>query len=170
MEKEIFDTITDYIFSVQALVDRVNRMYTVKLEGVRISDSITHLVKRIDRVELEGAKLVDIKYDNSVSLEIREKLSIYILATEILIDRLENKKGDIWFAISQIEHYEDILLKELKNHVKQNEIDLLVKEWLPTFKNVKLNEGLLLQFKKDCTKHGVKTIEILTKMLRLQAE
>ena len=166
MEKEIFDTITDYIFSVQALVDRINRMYTVKVEGERISDSITHLIKRIDRVELEQTKLVTMIYDNSVTLELRYFLTNYITATDILIDRLEYKKGDINFAISKIEHYEDKLLKELKKHIKQSELDKFIDDWLPVFKHFKISNQLMNRFKQECEQKGFKLINVLTEMLK----
>lgn len=166
MEKEIFDTITDYIFSVQALVDRVNRIYTVKLGGDRVSDAITHLTKRIDRVELEGAKLITMKYNNSVTLELRRLLSNYIISTDILIDRLEGKKGDIQFAVNRIEHYEDKLLKELKKEVKQTELDKFIDDWLPVFKHFKIPNQLMNKFRQECEQKGFKLINVLTEMLK----
>lgn len=166
MEKEIFDTITDYIFSVQALVDRINRMYTVKIEGDRISDAITHLSKRIDRVELEGVKLISMKYNNSVTLELRRLLTNYIISTDILIDRLEYKRGDINFAISKIEEYEDKLIKELKNHVKQTELDKFIDEWLPVFKHFKIPNQLMNKFREECEQKGFKLVNVLSEMLK----
>ena len=166
MEKEIFDTITDYIFSVQALVDRVNRMYTVKLEGDRISDSITHLAKRIDRVELEESKLTTMKYDNSVTLELRQILSNYMIATNILISRLEVRKGNVDYAINRIEYYEDRLLKELKNHVKQSELDKFINDWLPLFKHFKIPKQLMNKFREECEQKGFKLVNVLYEMLK----
>ena len=168
MEKEIFDTITDYIFSVQALVDRVNRIYTVKLGGDRISDAITHLSKRIDRVESERTKLVSMDYliFFSIDFEIRQLITNYMIATDILIDRLEYKRGDINFAISKIEHYEDKLLKELKKHVKQTELDKFIDEWLPVFKHFKIPNQLMNKFRQECEQKGFKLINVLTEMLK----
>ena len=166
MEKEIFDTITDYIFSVQALVDRVNRMYTVKIEGDRISDSITHLLKRIDRVELEKTKILVNLDVNLTPITLLAYLNNYVLITDMLIDILENNNGDVRLAINRIEHYEDKLLKELKKHIKQSELDKFIDDWLPVFKHFKIPNQLMNRFKQECEQKGFKLINVLTEMLK----
>lgn len=166
MEKEIFDAITDYIFSVQALVDRVNRMYTVKIEGDRISDSITHLLKRIDRVELEKTKILVNLDVNSTPIILLDYLINYILITDVLIDILENKNGDVRLAIYRIEHYENKLLKELKKHIKQSELDKFIDDWLPVFKHIKIPQQLMNRFRKECEEKGFKLINVLEEMLK----
>lgn len=168
MEKEIFDTITDYIFSTQALIDRINRMYSVKLDGHRITDSITHISKRIDRVELEQTKLISIINQISVSLEIKDILSKYMIAVDILIDYLEFRKGDIRVAINRIEIYEDKLLQELKKDVKQSELEKFIDDWLPVFRYFKLPPQLMNRFRKECEEKEFKLINVLEEMLKRQ--
>lgn len=168
MEKEIFDTITDYIFSTQALIDRINRMYSVKLDSHRITDSITHLTKRIDRVELDQTKLISMNYHNSVSLEIKDILSNHIIAVNTLIDYLELKKGHIRTAINRIEYYEDKLLQELKKDVKQSELEKFVDDWLPVFKHFKIPLQLMNRFRKECEEKEFKLINVLEEMLKRQ--
>lgn len=168
MEKEIFDTITDYIFSTQALIDRINRMYSVKLDSHRITDSITHLSKRIDRVELEQTKLISMNYYNSVSLEIKDILSNHIIAVNTLIDYLELKKGHIRTAINRIDYYEDKLLQELKKDVKQSELEKFIDDWLPVFKHFKIPPQLMNRFRKECEEKEFKLINVLEGMLKRQ--
>ena len=166
MEKEIFDTITDYIFSTQALVDRVNRMYTVKIEGDRISDSITHLLKRIDRVELEKTKILVNLDVNSTPITLLAYLTDHILITDLLIDILENNNGDVRLAIKRIEHYEDNLLKELKKEFKNTELDKFIDDWLPVFKHFKIPNQLMNKFREECNQKGFKLVNVLTEMLK----
>lgn len=166
MEKEIFDTITDYIFSTQVLIDRINRMYSVKLDSHRITDSITHLTKRIDRVELEQTKLISMNYHNSVPLEIKYILSNHIIEVNTLIDYLELKKGYIRSAINRIEYYEDKLLQELKKDVTQSELDKFIDDWLPVFKHFKIPNQLMNKFREECNQKGFKLVNVLTEMLK----
>ena len=173
MEKEIFDTITDYIFSTQALIDRINRMYSVKLEGHRITDSVTHLSKRIDRVELEQTKLISIINQNSVSFKINDTLSKYMIAVDILIDYLEFRKGDIRkgdirVAINRIEFYEDKLLQELKKDVKQSELEKFIDDWFPVFRHFKIPPQLMNRFRKECEEKEFKLINVLESMIKRQ--
>ena len=168
MEKEIFDVITDYIFSTQALIDRINRLHSVKLEGHRITDSITYLSKRIDRVEIEQTKLISMNYHNSVSLEIKDILSNYIIAVNILIDCLEFKRGHIRTAINRIEYYEDKLLQELKKDVKQSELEKFIDVWLPVFKYFKIPPQLMNIFRKECKEKEFKLINVLELMMKKQ--
>lgn len=166
MGKEIFDTITDYIFSTQALIDRINRMYSVKLDSHRITDSITHLTKRIDRVELEQTKLISMNYHNSVSLEIKYILSNHIIAVNTLIDYLDLKKGHIRTAINRIEYYEDKLLQELKKEFKNTELDKFIDDWLPVFKHFKIPNQLMNKFREECEEKEFNLINVLEEMLK----
>lgn len=166
MEKEIIDTITDYIFSVQSLVDRVNRMYTVKVERNKINDSITHLIKRIDRVELEKTKILVNLDVNSIPIKLLDYLNNYILLSDMLIDTLENNNGDTRLAINRIDHYEDKLLKELKKEAKQTEFDKFIDDWLPVFKHFKIPNQLRNKFREECEQKGFKLVNVLEEMLK----
>lgn len=168
MEINVFNNITDYIFSTQALVDRVNRMFTIKLQNNTIDNSITHLIKRIDRVEQEEQLLLSNPNIKLLDHKIKELLSCYIGAVNTLINRLENKRGyTIEYAIQQVEKYEDMLLNELNLHVKQQELDKFVNDWLPVFKYTKLKPLMLDEFRKECKQKGYKVIEVLTEMVKI---
>lgn len=167
MEKQIFDNITDYIFSTQALVDRINRMFTIKLQNNTIDNSITHLIKRIDRVDQEETNLLCNPNLKLIDIEVKQALANYIGAVNVLIDRIEVRKGyTIDYAIEQVEKYEDILMEVLKNNVKQQEIDKFVNDWLPVFTHTKLPSIMLNEFRRECKQKGYKVIEILTEMIK----
>lgn len=168
MEKEIIDTITDFIFSTQALIDRINRIYSVKFEGHRITDSVTHISKRIDRVELEQTKLISMVNQNSVSLEIKDILSNYIIAVNILIDCLELKKGYMKKTINLVEFYMDKLLQELKKDIKQSELEKFIDDWLLIFRHFKIPPQLMNRFRKECEEKEFKLIIVLEEMLKRQ--
>lgn len=168
MELNVFNNITDYIFSTQSLVDRVNRMFTIKLQNNTIDNSITHLIKRIDRVEQEEQLLLSNPNIKLLDHKIKELLSCYMGAVNTLINRLENKRGyTIEYAIEQVEKYEDMLLNELNLHVKQQELDKFVNDWLPVFKYTKLKPLMLNEFRKECKQKGYKVIEVLTEMVKI---
>lgn len=168
MELNVFNNITDYIFSTQSLVDRVNRMFTIKLQNNTIDNSITHLIKRIDRVEQEEQLLLSNPNIKLLDHKIKELLSCYMGAVNTLINRLENKRGyTIEYAIEQVEKYEDMLLEELKLHIKQQELDKFVNDWLPVFKYTKLKPLMLNEFRKECKEKGYKVIEVLTEMVKI---
>lgn len=167
MEKQLFDNITDYIFSTQSLVDRINRLFTIKLNSNSIYDSFNFLEKRIDRVELDEVKLLSNPYIHQLDNKIKECLTNYICSVQLLINRLENEKHyTIDYSIKQVEKYEDKLTDLLKENVKHQEMEAFINSWLKIFKNVKLNNQLLKKFKQECIKKGYKQIEILTEMVK----
>lgn len=167
MEKQIFDNITDYIFSTQALVDRINRMFTIKLQNNTIDNSITHLIKRVERVEQEETFLLCNPNMKLLDINIKIALSNYMGAVNVLLDIIEVRKGyTIDYAIEQVEKYEDLLLQELKRNVKQQELDKFINDWLPVFKHTKLPSLMINEFRKECKEKGYKVIEILTEMVK----
>ena len=167
MEKEIFDLITDYIFSTQALIDRINRLYTMNIKTNSIDNSLQHLVKRIDRVEQDETYLLSNNSLNSLDFNTKNDLNNYVCSVQLLINRLENKRAySIEQAISAVEHYEDKLISNLNKEIKQQELNLFINSWLGIFKTIKLNKQLLKNFKQECLNRGYKQIEILTEMVK----
>lgn len=168
MELNVFNNITDYIISTQSLVDRINRMFTIKLQSNTIDNSITHLIKRIDRVEQDEQLLLSNPNLKLIDVTIKELLSCYIGAVNTLINRLEQNRGySIEYAIQQLEKYEDLLVEELKKHTKQQELDKFINDWLPVFKYTKLKPLMLNEFRKECKQKGYKVIEVLTEMVKI---
>ena len=167
MEKEIFDLITDYIFSTQSLIDRINRLYTMNIKTNSIDNSLQHLVKRIDRVEEDEAFLLSSANLKSLDIKTKNDLNNYVCSVQLLINRLDNKRPySIEQAISAVEHYEDKLLCNLSKEIKQQELNLFINSWLGIFKTIKLNKQLLKNFKQECLNRGYKQIEILTEMVK----
>ena len=167
MEKEIFDLITDYIFSTQSLIDRINRLYTMNIKTNSIDNSLQHLVKRIDRVEEDEAFLLSSANLKLLDFKTKNNLNNYVCSVQLLIKRLENKRPYlIEQTIKAVEHYEDKLLSNLNKEINQQELNLFINSWLEIFKNVKLNNQLLNKFKQECIHRGYKQIEILTEMVK----